>query len=93
MRNQVTIYRTIEDCYSPYGEEIEVAIEVEFSIAPAEPDVGVMSAYPEDICLLSTDSDQCTPEQANAWLESRDFDRERDRAFDRISDACSDADY
>ena len=91
MPRQCIVYRTIEDCYSPDGEEIEVEIEVEFTVTGADPDVGIMSAGAEDICVKWTDSDQCDAAQAQAWLDGGSASAER--ALDRICDFVAEAEY
>lgn len=85
-----TIYRLIEDCYSPDGEEIEVEIEVEFSISGADPSVGIMSEGVEDVCVVSTDSDQCTIEQAQAWIDGNSKDAER--AIEKLCEIAAEDD-
>lgn len=71
MSHSITVYREVDDIYNPDPEAtIEVAIEVEYDMARAEPDVGIMSAYVENWWVESTDSDLCDVAQAEAWLSS-----------------------
>jgi hypothetical protein len=99
--DSITVYREVEDIYNPDPEAdpICVAIEVEFTTARAEPNVGIMRDYVDDWWVESTDSDLCDVAQAEAWLESgrKRFDwktqkfntpdRDAARALDQIHEA------
>lgn len=96
MSEQVTVYREVEDIYNPDPDAtIEVRIEVEFSVQPAEPDVGIFRAFAEDVWVTETDSDLFDVDQAQAWLDAnytKHNDREAVYAWDKIGEAAAEAD-
>ena len=89
MRHDFTIYHEVPSLYDPDPEAmIEVAVSVKFTIQPAEPDVGIMSSFPEDICVVETDSPLFDVDQAQAWLDGKS--KEANCVIDSIVEGCSD---
>jgi len=87
MKMETTVYRFVEDIYDPDGAEMEVAVDVEFHIQRAEPDVGIMSDYAEDVTVIRTDCDQFPVEWAQAWIDGNSGTAEY--AMEKIHEAAN----
>lgn len=94
MARSITIHREVPDLYNPDPEAlIEVAIDVEFEVTPAEPDVGIMGPGVEDVCVVSTSSAMYPVEWAQAWLDrGTSTNREFCAVMDKIEDAATEGD-
>jgi|ERR1035437_4267903 hypothetical protein len=91
MSHSFTFYHFVPDIYDPdMDAEIEVTVDVAFEIQPAEPDVGIMSSFPEDICVVATDCALFDINDAERFLDSASF--ESQRVLERIGDAANEDD-
>src|ERR1035438_3339183 len=87
MRYSFTFYHEVEDIYTP-EDLIEVEVEVEFDAQPPEPDVGIMSSHPEDICVISTDCALFGVDDAERFLDGGS--KEAKRIIEQIGERCND---
>lgn len=87
--HDATLYREVEDIYTQ-EDMIEVAIEVTFSIQPADHSCGIMCAYVEEVTVTSTDCALFDIDDAQAWIDGKTKDAEH--AIERLHEKANEDD-